>query len=59
MAEPLAFGLFRAASSSAWHLELRDSYTPSDPDLARLAGWEPLPSGRALVGVVGPGARHG
>ncbi len=32
MAEPLAFGLFRAASSSAWHMEMRDSYTPGDPD---------------------------
>jgi hypothetical protein len=32
VAEPLAYGLFRAASSSAWHMELRDSYTPDDPD---------------------------
>jgi hypothetical protein len=32
VAEPLAYSLFRAARSSAWHLELRDSYTPDDPD---------------------------
>jgi hypothetical protein len=32
VAEPLAYGLLRAASSSAWHMELRDSYTPDDPD---------------------------
>ncbi len=32
MAEPLAYGLFRAAERSAWHMELRDSYTPDDPD---------------------------
>lgn len=32
VAEPLAYGLFRAASSTAWHMELRDSYTPADPD---------------------------
>ena len=32
MAEPLAYGLFRAAERSAWHLELRDSYAPDDPD---------------------------
>ena len=32
MAEPLAYGLFRAANSTAWHMELRDSYTPADPD---------------------------
>lgn len=32
MAEPLAYSLFRAASRSAWHMELRDSYTPADPD---------------------------
>ena len=32
MAEPLAYSLFRAASTSAWHMELRDSYTPADPD---------------------------
>jgi hypothetical protein len=32
VAEPLAYGLFRAASTSAWHMELRDSYTPGDPD---------------------------
>lgn len=30
--EPLAFGLIRAAERTAWHLELRDSYTPDDPD---------------------------
>lgn len=32
MAEPLAYGLLRAAERSAWHMELRDSYTPDDPD---------------------------
>ena len=32
MAEPLAYGLLRAAEHCAWHLELRDSYTPDDPD---------------------------
>jgi hypothetical protein len=32
VAEPLAYRLFRAARSSAWHMELRDSYTPGDPD---------------------------
>lgn len=32
MGEPLAYGLFRSANSAAWHMELRDSYTPSDPD---------------------------
>lgn len=32
MAEPLAYGLFREAKSTAWHMELRDSYTPYDPD---------------------------
>lgn len=32
MAEPLAYGLLRAAERSAWHLELRDDYTPDDPD---------------------------
>ena len=30
--EPLAYGLFRAAEHSALHMELRDSYTPDDPD---------------------------
>ena len=30
--EPLAYGLFRAAEHSALHMELRDSYTPGDPD---------------------------
>jgi hypothetical protein len=32
VAEPLAYGLFREAKSTAWHVELRDSYTPYDPD---------------------------
>ena len=32
MAEPLAYGLFRAAERSAWHMELRDVYVPDDPD---------------------------
>ena len=32
MAEPLAYGLFHEAKSTAWHMELRDSYTPCDPD---------------------------
>ncbi len=32
MAEPLAYSLFRAAEHAAWHLELRDGYTPDDPD---------------------------
>ena len=32
MAEPLAYDLLRSAERSAWHLELRDSYTPDDPD---------------------------
>ena len=32
MAEPLAYGLFRAAERSARHMELRDSYVPDDPD---------------------------
>lgn len=32
MAEPLAYGLLRAAERSAWHMELRDSYTPGDAD---------------------------
>jgi len=30
--EPLAYGLLRSAESSAWHMELRDGYTPDDPD---------------------------
>jgi hypothetical protein len=30
--EPLAFDLIRAAEHTAYHLELRDSYTPDDPD---------------------------
>lgn len=30
--EPLAYGLLRSAKRSAWHMELRDSYTPDDPD---------------------------
>jgi hypothetical protein len=32
VAEPLAYGLLRAAERSAWHMELRDSYTPGDTD---------------------------
>lgn len=32
MAEPLAYGLLRAAERSALHMELRDSYTPDDAD---------------------------
>jgi hypothetical protein len=32
VAEPLAYDLLRSAERSAWHLELRDSYTPDDPD---------------------------
>ena len=54
MAEPLAYGLFRAAERSAWHMELRDSYLPDDPDwrewqagnrfdpTERWAGWSDL-----------------
>jgi hypothetical protein len=30
--EPATYELFRAATRSAVHLELRDSYTPDDPD---------------------------
>jgi hypothetical protein len=30
--EPLAFGLMRSAERTAWHLEMRDGYTPNDPD---------------------------
>ena len=30
--EPLAYGLLRSAECSAWHMELRDGYTPDDPD---------------------------
>jgi hypothetical protein len=30
--EPTTYDLFRAATRSAIHLEMRDSYTPSDPD---------------------------
>ena len=30
--EPLAYGLLRSAERSAAHLELRDAYTPDDPD---------------------------
>ena len=30
--EPLSYALFRAAERSAMHLEMRDAYTPSDPD---------------------------
>ena len=32
MTEPLAYGLLRSAERSAAHLELRDGYTPDDPD---------------------------
>jgi len=32
VAEPLAYGLLRSAELSAWHMELRDGYTPDDPD---------------------------
>lgn len=32
MTEPLAYDLLRSAERSAWHLELRDIYTPDDPD---------------------------
>jgi hypothetical protein len=30
--EPTTYDLFRSATSSACHLEMRDSYTPDDPD---------------------------
>ena len=30
--EPVAYGLLRSAEYSAAHMELRDSYTPDDPD---------------------------
>jgi len=30
--EPLAYGLLREAERSAAHMELRDAYTPGDPD---------------------------
>lgn len=30
--EPLSYDLFRSAERSAMHLEMRDAYTPSDPD---------------------------
>ena len=43
MAEPLVYGLFRAAKCSAWHMELRDSYTPDDPD------WLDWQSGKRLT----------
>lgn len=32
MSEPATYELFRSATTSAVHLELRDSYTPDDPD---------------------------
>lgn len=63
MAEPLAFSLFRAASSSAWHMELRDSYTPADPDwldwqagkrfdpAERWSGWSDLVRATVARGV--------
>lgn len=70
MAEPLAYGLFRAAESTAWHIELRDSYTPDDPDwldwqagvrfdpAERWSGWSDLV--RATVSRCGgfPATRH-
>ena len=31
-AEPLAYGLLRSAERSAAHMEMRDAYTPDDPD---------------------------
>ena len=31
-AEPLAYGLLRSAERSAVHMEMRDAYTPDDPD---------------------------
>jgi Family of unknown function (DUF6879) len=30
--EPVAYGLLRSAEHSAAHMEMRDSYTPDDPD---------------------------
>lgn len=30
--EPLSYDLFRSAGHSAMHLEMRDAYTPDDPD---------------------------
>ena len=30
--EPVAYGLLRSAGNSAAHMEMRDSYTPDDPD---------------------------
>ncbi len=63
MAEPLAYGLFRAARSSAWHMELRDSYTPDDPDwldwqagkrfdpAERWSGWSDLVRATVARGV--------
>ena len=32
MAEPTSYDLFRSVVRNAMHLELRDSYTPDDPD---------------------------
>ena len=32
MAEPVAYDLLRSARQSAVHLEMRDAYTPNDPD---------------------------
>jgi hypothetical protein len=63
VAEPLAYGLFHAASSSAWHMELRDSYTPDDPDwldwqagtrfdpAERWSGWSDLVRATVARGV--------
>ena len=30
--EPVAYGLLRSAERSAAHMEMRDAYTPEDPD---------------------------
>ncbi len=35
--EPVTYKLFRSAVRSAVHLEMRDSFTPDDSGLARLA----------------------
>ena len=32
MTEPLVYGVLRTAERSAAHMELRDAYTPDDPD---------------------------
>jgi hypothetical protein len=50
VAEPLAYGLFRAAERSAWHMELRDSYVPDDPDwTGRQGTGSTPPSGAGYV----------